>query len=326
MPTDPTEPLETMDTADNTTTRLLNMPVLTQVSTGGTTRPGSDGEELAGGGGGVATGGGAAATVTAGGVSARGGVTADTETGVTAGSGGLLDGGHVYSPHEMEVIKSIEEEAAKRFPVDKEFETLKSLRDQVKDFGRKNGFAVTSIGNKICCTRCEEPQGYKNKKMRRTPLPEEKRRKRSSTRVGCKFSICYTVTDYKSKESKTYKRVKITKSSNYQHSNGCLPSPDQLAVETRKAGTFTVAIHEARIKSILAAVATNVNKVDTPLLREMIKPLFPPGTSLDSKLIFNFRTKIRRMLMKGIIDLSSYTITQQQENELLSLRDARTTH
>ncbi|KAG7344817.1 adenylate and guanylate cyclase catalytic domain containing protein [Nitzschia inconspicua] len=44
--------------------------------------------------------------------------------------------------------------------------------------------------------------------MQMTPVAEEKKRNRSSTRVGCTFSICYSVIDYKSKERKTNKRVK----------------------------------------------------------------------------------------------------------------------
>ncbi|KAG7373486.1 hypothetical protein IV203_034210 [Nitzschia inconspicua] len=131
--------------------------------------------------------------------------------------------------------------------------------------------------------------------MRLTPVVEERKRNRTSTRVGCTFSICYSVIDYKSKESKTNKRVKITKASNYQHSNGCLPSREQLAMETRKTGSFPVAIHETRIKTILAAVSTNV-KVSTPLLRGLMQPMFPPGTALDSQFIFNFRDQEDELL------------------------------
>ena len=44
--------------------------------------------------------------------------------------------------------------------------------------------------------------------------------------------------------------VKITKSSNCKHSNGCSPSRSQLGVEKRKAGTDTTSTHESQIKTI----------------------------------------------------------------------------
>ncbi|KAG7370509.1 hypothetical protein IV203_019079 [Nitzschia inconspicua] len=50
-----------------------------------------------------------------------------------------------------------------------------------------------------------------------------------------------------------HERVKISNASNC-----CLPSRDQLAIETRKAGNFQVAIRETRIITILAEVSTNV--------------------------------------------------------------------
>ncbi|KAG7373130.1 hypothetical protein IV203_033854 [Nitzschia inconspicua] len=59
-----------------------------------------------------------------------------------------------------------------------------------------------------------------------------------------------------------HERDKISKASNYKTSNCCLPSQDQLAIETRKAGNFQVAIRETRIITILAAVSTNAKVSD----------------------------------------------------------------
>ncbi|KAG7372205.1 hypothetical protein IV203_018348 [Nitzschia inconspicua] len=59
-----------------------------------------------------------------------------------------------------------------------------------------------------------------------------------------------------------HEKDRISKASNYQHSYCCLPSQDQLAIETRKAGNFQVAIRETRIITILAAVSTNVKVSD----------------------------------------------------------------
>jgi hypothetical protein len=65
-------------------------------------------------------------------------------------------------------------------------------------------------------------------------------------------------------------------------------------MEKRKSGTFTSAINETQIKAILAVMETN-SRVPTNMLRELMRPLYPVGTSLDAKLIFNFRLKLKRM-------------------------------
>jgi len=79
-------------------------------------------------------------------------------------------------------------------------------------------------------------------------------------------------------------------------------------------------VHECQIKSILAVLSTGT-RVPVVTLREMMRPLFPEGTSLDCQLIFNFRLKIKRMLDKGIIDLASHTVTEEEERVLCCTGD-----
>lgn len=241
----------------------------------------------------------------------------DTTTTTTATYASVVAGA-IYKDSELAFISSIADEAGAVFFVGSEWPTLHQLRDQVRAFAHKKGFAISSDGTKLCCTRCDEPQSNKNKKARKNPVPAERQRNTTTTRVGCSFQVTYTFVDWKNKAFN--KAVRITKSSNFYHSNGCLPSRAQLCVEKRKAGTFTVAVHESQIKVILSVMATGT-KVPIPMLRQMMKPLFPDGTSLDSKLIFNFRLKIKRMLDKGSIDLSSHTVTEEDEAQLLSLED-----
>jgi hypothetical protein len=224
-----------------------------------------------------------------------------------------------YTEEQKAMISSIAEEAAMLFPVGGEFPSVSILRDKVRAFAHKKGFSITTEGHKFCCSRCEEPNGKKNKRAKMAPLvPMEKKRKHTTTRVGCSFVIAFSPVDWKN--FKTHRAIKITKSTNCSHSNGCLPSRAQLVVEKRKAGTFTTAIHESQIKSILSVMSTGV-RVPVSMMREMMKPLFPEGTSLDSKLIFNFRLKIKRMLAKGSIDLASHTVTEEDEAQLLSTAD-----
>ena len=99
----------------------------------------------------------------------------------------------------------------------------------------------------------------------------EKQRQVNSTRCGCPFKIQYLPVDWK---DKTNKAIKITASSCYSHDNGCLPSPTQLAVEKRKAGSHTTAIHEAQIKTILSVMNTG-SRVPIGMMRDLMRPIFP---------------------------------------------------
>jgi hypothetical protein len=62
-----------------------------------------------------------------------------------------------YSPEEEAYIKSFEEEAAALFPKRKIYPSRAKLREEVRDFADRKGFAVATDGTKICCSRCQEP-------------------------------------------------------------------------------------------------------------------------------------------------------------------------
>jgi len=70
-------------------------------------------------------------------------------------------------------------------------------------------------------------------------------------------------------------------------------------MEKRKSGTFTSAINETQIKAILAVMETN-SRIPTNMLRELMRPLYPVGTSLDAKLIFNFRLKLEVFVILAV--------------------------
>ena len=72
-----------------------------------------------------------------------------------------------YSPEEVALLDSIEEEASAYYPVGKEFTSPQELRDSLRLFAHKKGFAVTTVGTTIVCTRCEEPQHQKNRREKK---------------------------------------------------------------------------------------------------------------------------------------------------------------
>ena len=225
----------------------------------------------------------------------------------------------IYTESQVQVLEALATETEGLFPIGKVYGSHLALREELRLFAHKKGFVVSSIGSKFLCTRAETPQSYRRKKERKPPVPAEKKRMRKTTRVGCCFQISFSPVS--PKEYKTNKSVSITKSSKYSHTHGCFPCRNQLVVEKRKAGTITVAIHETQIKAILAVMSSG-ERVPTAMMRQLMKPIYPEGTSLDAVLVFNFRLKIKRMLSSGVVDLESHTVTETEERNLLSSEEA----
>jgi hypothetical protein len=171
----------------------------------------------------------------------------------------------------------------------------------------------------IVCTRCEEPRHQKNRREKKlkNAAPTIKTRTNTTTRCGCSFHASFSWKDWQNKQFN--KAIKIT-NTNYRHGDGCLPSRNQLAVEKRMAGCHTVAIHEPRIKTILSVMGSG-SRVPIKMLRNLMRPLYPPGTSLDARMVFNFSLKLKRMLASKAGDIDSQTITEEEETALLSTTD-----
>ena len=221
---------------------------------------------------------------------------------------------NLYSEEQKKTIEEISIAAAELFVVGEVYPTPLSLREKARRFATKHGFVITTEGSKLCCSRSAEPNGAKKKRAKKEPTPINKRRKHNSTRCGCNFAIKYAPVNRGVKEDK---QIKIT-ACDLMHSNGCFPCNSQLAVEKRKSGVVVASLHEARIKAIITVIRTET-RVPVATLREMIRPLYPPGTALDAQLIFNLRLKIKRMIKQGLVDdINSVSITEEQERELLS--------
>jgi hypothetical protein len=225
-----------------------------------------------------------------------------------------------YSPEDLAYILSIEKEASTLFHVGKVYQTREQLRDEVKAFADTKGFAVTTDGNKILCTRCSESPGQKRrreKKIAAAIVPANKRRiYRSSTRCGCPFQIAFSWI-HSNTDEKPSRVLKINKSSNYIHDNSCLPCRAQLVAEKRKSGAYSKAIHESELKCILLLLSTN-NKISAGIMRDLLQPLFPPDHCLDAQLLFNFRLKARRLLDSKPGGVCHMTLTREDETSLLN--------
>jgi hypothetical protein len=221
-----------------------------------------------------------------------------------------------YSPEDAAYIYSIQTEASRLFPAGKMYASRKQLREEVTQFADRKGFAVATDGNKICCSRCEESQSARKKRERKNAsgiVPEKRRRTyRSSSRCGCPFKIAFSWVDLK---DKTNKSIRLNGSSNFQHDNGCRPSQDQLIAAKRKAGTYTKAVNESKIQKLLTLLKTN-NKVSSATMRELVRPLFPPGHLIDSKLLNNLLIKAKKTLSRITAgEAFPTTITQEDGDD-----------
>jgi hypothetical protein len=224
-----------------------------------------------------------------------------------------------YSPEEQAHINAIEQEASSLFPQGKVYASRAHLREEVRDFAARKGFAVATDGNKICCTRSLEPISQAKARAKKNAsgvVPMEKRRTyKSSTRCGCPFRITFSWVDSRNKDNTA---VRVNGSCHFKHDNICLPYRGQLTVEKRKAGTHTKAINENQIKCILLLLNTN-NKIHVKTMRDLIRPLFPPGHCLDSQFLFNFRLKAKRIIESRPEEVCDMTITRAGETDLLNV-------
>ena len=132
-----------------------------------------------------------------------------------------------YSPDDLASLEALEMEASNLFPIGKTFASISLLRKTLQEFAHKKGFAVASAGSSILCSRSAERNSDRNRRNKKQPVPLEKQRKINSTRCGFTFSIKHSMVDQKDKSNKA---IKISQSSSYMHTNGCLPSRSQLVV------------------------------------------------------------------------------------------------
>lgn len=226
-----------------------------------------------------------------------------------------------YTPDEIICLRSLEDEALSLFPPGKVYPSPSALRDELRSFAYKKGFEVTSDGWKLLCSRCEEPTTVKTKRKQRDAsslVPLEKRRNpKTSTRCGCPFRICFTLSSKSNQENKS---LKINQSSIYRHDNGCLPSRSQYVTEKRKAGVYTKSIQESQIKSILTLLKTG-ERVPPRIMRKLLGPLFPGGCPLDCQFLYNFHLKAQKLLAAKGGEVDNMTITEEEESMLVNPLD-----
>ena len=141
---------------------------------------------------------------------------------------------HVYSEQDIVFLETLRKHFSALFPPGAStlWESPKALREAVQREADIYGFTVVHIGSSLRCTRHAEPLNWK-KKRSESEVPEFKRRKVASYRCDCTFIMRWSEQKINGALSG---KIRLTRSCNYQHANGCLPCPQQKIRDARHCG------------------------------------------------------------------------------------------
>jgi hypothetical protein len=155
-----------------------------------------------------------------------------------------------------------------------------------------SGFNVAIQGSSIVCGKHDPPTCTKKNSDFLSPL---KRRKTVSRRCSYTFKISFTLASQLI-EGAPLKAIRITDNSNYAHSNGCLPSQNQVMSDKKSAGVYMKTFLVPQLHTIIQLV--EMRQAPALVLRNLLCPLFPESFPIDSVVISNVRYKARSILAK----------------------------
>ena len=200
----------------------------------------------------------------------------------------------IYSELDHQRLAGITSLFFKKFPPSliHYYANPKALKELVLAEAQMSGFNAAIQGVSIVCGKHDPPtRSKKNSDF----LPPLKRRKTVSRRCSCTFKISFTLAS-RLIEGAPLKVIRITDNSNYAHSNGCLPSQNQLMSDKKSAGVYMKNLLEPQLHTILQLV--EMRQAPALVLRNLLRPLFPESFPIDSVVISNVRYKARSILAK----------------------------
>jgi hypothetical protein len=164
----------------------------------------------------------------------------------------VADDPGIYSGLDHQRLEDIRSLFSKKFPTSLThyYANPKALKELVLAEAQTSGFNVAIQGSSIVCGKHAPPT---RRKKNPDFLPPIKRRKTVSRRCSCTFKISFTLAS-RLIEGAPLKTIRITDNSNYAHSNGCLPSQNQLMSDKKSAGVYTKNLLEPQLHTILQLV------------------------------------------------------------------------
>jgi hypothetical protein len=210
---------------------------------------------------------------------------------------------HVYTDEQTKVLDAMEVEARLKFPPSTTafYADINTLKSAVQKWAHAKGFHTSYHGHGLWCKRAEQPKSFQKataKARLKNNIPVEHQRQRKSMRCGCEFVIKFANATPKSIKAGMAQAgsVRITAGSHYRHTSGCFPSQCQLIVDKKSSGTYQDKVKHDALKDIIAVLKPG-RPVSCTLLRDMMRPLYPPTIAITAQDVWNMRLKVKKLLM-----------------------------
>ena len=166
----------------------------------------------------------------------------------------------------------------------------KAFIEATRVAANRMGFEIAVRGTQVCCSRASRNSDGPKAAAKKESVPDEKKRKKSSHAVGCKWVIRWQRQRENIPSSADY-YLRIT-SFSLDHTNGCTPSKQQLRLSRRRSGSYTRNIPMNALKERVLLLGDR-ERVPYSLVRKLLKPFFPDDWVMDSASICNFLVKCR---------------------------------
>jgi hypothetical protein len=239
-------------------------------------------------------------------------------------SSGLPDATSMhYSEGNIKMLDDLQKEARERFPFNSVYPSVQELRSAVRQWSESVGASISHEGSGFKCSRSHAPEGCeKRKETRRAKnmITKEKQRETKSSRCGCKFEIKYSKARRGLPPDAPKAAVRITDGSLYRHTHGCFPCQSQLIVEKKKAGHYETGVQQEQLRSIIAVLKPGL-PVSCPVLREMMRPLYPDTVAISAQDVSNMRWKVKRLLERKENADEASGLLLSDEKDLLRIED-----
>jgi hypothetical protein len=217
---------------------------------------------------------------------------------------------YIYTEQEAHVLDGLEEEARRLFAPSVAqycYQDVKSLKSAVESWSHSKGAHTSPLGQAFFCKRGDTPAAFKKateKTRIKKSIPAEKHRARKTMRCGCEFVIRFAFASKAAiKLGVPAGAVRITPGSSYRHTNGCFPSQSQLIVDKKRAGAYQAQLNDGSLLSLMEVLRSG-RPVPCAVLREMMRPLYPPSMAIYAKEVGNMRQKVNQLWTKLVSYLS----------------------
>jgi hypothetical protein len=176
-------------------------------------------------------------------------------------------------------------------PRHREFRDMQHLKEFCLAFASMWGFHLNIHGTThLVCARNDKSDSRKKNTRYIPASPGSMRTVKNAAKVGCTFKI--TATFVASKNRKVDRRVKITKSCQFIHSDLCCPGVMSQVVARRNSGFYAKKfLNPEKLRTVLEMLDNGCT--EPRVLRRMLKQYIPANNPLKAIDLYNFRMRAK---------------------------------